>query len=220
MGKVRTTAMREVPLEEARFAQVLEFARKGLGLDVGPNPSKEKVYAQLVALGREAIWVADLEVVDALASDPVEVEGEPRTEPDTERWVQFTVDPETNLETGQMIDSTADCSINGRSVSLPRGVPVWCAEIFYVHLTQYCVERRMTQERSRPGEGRPGRRHSFDKQRFTVHFHKYGGVLRENPAPVGWRKGERVYGPDGHVPPEVLTSHLHQPVDARVQALA
>lgn len=216
MAAPRVQAMREVPIDKADTQQLVDFASLGLGLKFGGVPSRDQVISQLRSLGKETIWLADVEMPDMPAAAPEQhQEREDRTDPATEEWVQITVDPAIDISTGQRIDDTVDLAVNERSVSLPRGIPVWCAEIFYVHLKQSCVYRRLAQEPKRP-DGRAGQVNRFNEGRFSVHFHKYGGVLKDNPTPKGWRRGERVYGPDGHVPPEVIMSH-RQLADDRVQ---
>ena len=222
MAGPRVKAMRRVPLAEAPFRQMVEFAKLGLGLELGPSPSREAVAAKLGELGHEFVWLADVEGMEGAPLAPqMEAlpDDEPRTDPETERWVFFQIEPEIDFETGQRRDSTVPMSVNQRSVAFPRGVPVWGSEIFYVHLTQNCVEKRYAQHAANDDGGPPGKRYSYEQPRFNVRFIKYGGVLMENPVPQGWREGERVYGPDGHVPNEVLVSHRQQ-ADHRIQSAA
>ena len=174
---------------------------------------------KLKGLDINMIWVAQIDPGEMpLPGEDAPEADAPRTDPETERWVFMQIEPEIDLESGQRRDSTVPMSVNDRSVALPRGVNFWCAEIFYVHLTDYCVEKKYAQDQTSPSEGAASKRYSFEQQRFGVKFLKYGGVLRENPTPKGWREGERVYGPDGHVPVEVLLSHQHQPDHRRQSA--
>ena len=205
----RLKAMRQVPLDEAEHRHLLDFARMGLGLaDVAPNASREVIIARLRGLGHEVVWLADIEQAETPTAIAARAgaDGEDRTDPATERWVQLSIAPQKDIATGQRIDDTVYISINDRSAALPRGVPFWCAEIFFVHLKKYCVVHRLTQA-PRNADGTAGKIHRYTEDRYHVDFHKYGGVLRDNPTPEGWIEGERVVGPDGHVPPEVLLSH-------------
>ena len=219
MGAPKLKAMRQLPLDEADHRQLLDFAKLGLGLDVGPKPTSDKLKVQLRGLGHESVWVADLEIEAPLpVAGAEEDDSAPRTDPETERWVLANIDPEVDVSTGQRVNSTVDMSVNGRTAHLPRGVPVWMGEIFYAHLKHSCVEKKFSQDAASGPDAPPGTRYHFYKPRFNVRFVKYGGVLLENPTPKGWREGERVIGPEGHVPHEVLMSHRSQP-DNRIQGI-
>ena len=224
MSHPRLPKMEQVPIEQVEYSLLVEYSKQALGLDVGNAPTEEHLHAQLRSLGKESIWLAvrTEEVQAAPVARSQEAQGadpEGCTDPAKERWVQCTIDPQIDISTGQRIDDTVDMAVNERSVSLPRGVPVWCAETFYVHLREYCTIRRMTQMPKNP-DGTAGKIQRFDESRYSVHFHKYGGVLRENHVPQGWVKGERVYGPEGFVPPEVMLSHqrIGDVSDARTPA--
>ena len=215
-----TVPVKSVPVEKASHRELVLFAREALGLDIGSNPTRDSVASKLIELGHDPIWVSNAPEPEApLEADAPEEAGEYRTHPDEERWVYFRLPPERDAD-GKPRDSVVPVSVNDRSAVLPRGRPVWAAEIFFAHLKTSCVEERWAQDSASAADGqRPGVLYSYNEPRFDPQFIKYGGLFRDNPVPTGYRKGDVVVGPDNHVPPEVLRAHLER-VDPRVQAAA
>ena len=207
--------VRAVPLDQATHQQLVYFARTSLELDVGSRPTRDAVVSKLMELGHDVIWVsAAPEGPEPLPVGEVPQPGEHETHPDRERWVHMRIPPEKDPD-GKPRDSVVPVAVNDRIAVLPRGKPVWAAEIFYAHLKTSCVETRYAQEAGE--EGRPGLIYSYEEPRFEVQFIKYGGRMKDNPIPEGYVKGDVVVGPEGFVPTDVVRSHLER-VDHRVRA--
>lgn len=210
------------PIAEATATEIRHYAEYALGMNLPVASSKENLIQILAREKVHEVWVVDVASIlrgrldsDALAAQAPDP-NDHIYDPERERWVLMMIEGETDLSTGRRTEASVDLSVNDRQVSLPRGEPIWCAELFYAHLRESCVELRQEQDLTASTTGEAPKRRYYVKPRFSLSFFGYGGVLKDHPVPQNWRPGQRVFGPEGHVPVEVRTSHLQ--ADERLPA--